>query len=73
MLRNSQLRNTASHRVSICLFLAVFLMMKASCLNLLHIQKVSHVREMGGFIGLESHCEFILAGKEQNVINKSLK
>lgn len=29
--------------------------------------------EKWGFIGLESHCEFIIAGKEQNVINKSLK
>lgn len=46
--------------------------MKASWFNLLHTEKVSHVREMGDFIGSESHCEFIIAGKEQNVIKESL-
>lgn len=46
--------------------------MKASWLNLLHIESVSHVRERGDFIGSESHCEFIIAGKEQNVINEIL-
>lgn len=61
-----------SYRVSVCLFLAVFLVMKASWLNLLHIEKVSQVRERGDFVGSESHCEFIIAGKEQNVINESL-
>lgn len=55
-----------------CLFLAVFLVMKASWLNLLHIESVSHVRERGDFIGSESHCEFIITGKEQNVINEIL-
>lgn len=68
----SQLGNTASYRVSICLFLAVFLVMKASWLNLRHLEKVSRVRERRDFIGSESHCEFIIAGKEQNEINESL-
>lgn len=58
-------------RVSGCLCLAVFLVMKSSWLNLLPIEEVSRVREGGRFIGSEAHCEFIIAGKEQHLINGS--